>query len=59
VFFTINSPRNNEIMSLCSIKQAARHEDVEMDVKIHVFLTSVLDEGEWCASRHGRFIPEE
>jgi hypothetical protein len=28
-----------------------------MDVKIHVFLTSVLVEGEWSASCTGRFTP--
>jgi hypothetical protein len=26
-----------------------------LDVQIHVFLISVLDEGEWSASRPGRF----
>jgi hypothetical protein len=28
-----------------------------VDVKIHVFLTSALDGGEWSVSRTGRFIP--
>jgi hypothetical protein len=30
-----------------------------VDVEIHIFLTSALDEGEWSASRPGRFTPEE
>jgi len=30
-----------------------------MEVYIHVFLTSSLDEGEWSASRSGRFTPGE
>jgi hypothetical protein len=29
----------------------------EVDVLIHVFLSSVLVEGEWSASRSGRFTP--
>jgi hypothetical protein len=31
----------------------------EMDVKIHIFLTSALAGGEWSASRPGRFTPWE
>jgi hypothetical protein len=30
-----------------------------VDVEIHVFLTSVLDGGEWSALRPGRFTSEE
>jgi hypothetical protein len=30
-----------------------------VDVYLHEFLTSTLDEGEWSASRPGRFIPRE
>jgi hypothetical protein len=30
-----------------------------VEVKLHVFLTSTLDGGEWSASNSGRFIPEE
>jgi hypothetical protein len=32
---------------------------VEVDVKIHTFLTSALVGGEWPASRPGRFTPGE
>jgi hypothetical protein len=32
---------------------------VGVDVQIQVLLTSALVEGEWSASRPGRFIPEE
>jgi hypothetical protein len=31
----------------------------EVDVQIHIFLTSALDGGEWSASHPGRFIPGE
>jgi hypothetical protein len=31
----------------------------EVDVQIHIFLTSVLDGGEWSASRPDRFTPGE
>jgi hypothetical protein len=30
-----------------------------VDVYIHIFLTSALAEGEWSASRPGRFAPGE
>jgi hypothetical protein len=30
-----------------------------MEVQLHAFLTSALDEGEWSASRPGRFTPRE
>jgi hypothetical protein len=30
-----------------------------VEVKLHAFLTSVLDGGEWSASRPGRFAPTE
>jgi hypothetical protein len=30
-----------------------------VDVQIHIFLTSALVEGEWSASRPGRFTPEK
>jgi hypothetical protein len=30
----------------------------EVDVQIHVYLTSALVRGEWSASRPGRFTPE-
>jgi hypothetical protein len=32
---------------------------VEVDVRMHVFLTAAVVEGEWSASRSDRFIPEE
>jgi hypothetical protein len=28
-----------------------------MDVQLHAFLTLALDDGEWLASRSGRFTP--
>jgi hypothetical protein len=31
----------------------------EVNVYVHVLLTSALVGGEWSASQHGRFIPEE
>jgi hypothetical protein len=31
----------------------------EMDVPIHIFLTSALDGGDWSASRSDRFTPGE
>jgi hypothetical protein len=31
----------------------------EVDVQIHIFLTSALAGGEWSASRPGRFTPGE
>jgi hypothetical protein len=30
-----------------------------VDVLIHIFMTWALAEGEWSASRHGRFKPGE
>jgi hypothetical protein len=30
-----------------------------MEVELHAVLASELDEGEWTASRHGRFIARE
>jgi hypothetical protein len=30
----------------------------EVDVQIHIFLISALVEGEWSASRPGRFTPD-
>jgi hypothetical protein len=30
-----------------------------VDLYIHIFLTSALAEGEWSASRPGRFTPEK
>jgi hypothetical protein len=31
----------------------------EMDIQIHIFLTSTLDGGEWSAARPGRFTHEK
>jgi len=31
---------------------------VGVDAKLHTFITSVLDGGEWSASFSGRFIPK-
>jgi hypothetical protein len=45
---------------LCLIDQAQRHEDVyESEGIARPFLISALDEGEWSASRSGRFTPGE
>jgi hypothetical protein len=32
---------------------------VEVEVQVHIFLTSALDEGEWSASRPVRLITDE
>jgi hypothetical protein len=40
---------------LCLIKHLALNVYEGMEVQLHVFLTSALDEGEWSASRPGRF----
>jgi len=31
----------------------------EVELQLHTFLTSVVDEDEWTASGHGRFTPRE
>jgi hypothetical protein len=47
-------------LSLCLINEAPGDEDVTgSEVIAPSFLTSALDEGEWSASRPGRFIPRE
>jgi hypothetical protein len=35
------------------------HAMVEVEVEVHLFLTSVPGRGEWLASRPGRFTPRE
>jgi hypothetical protein len=47
-------------LSLCLVNHALPHEDVWGSAGIAaLFLTAALDGGEWSASRHGRFTPEE
>lgn len=42
------------------INEELHHENIlTVDIHIHVFLTSALDEGQWSASRSGSVIPEE
>jgi hypothetical protein len=45
--------------SLCLTKYYVMKTYGGVEVKLHAFLTSVLDGGEWSASRPGRFIPRE
>jgi len=44
-------------LSLCLINYNAIKTHREVEVQIHVFLTSTLDVGEWSASRPDRFHP--
>jgi hypothetical protein len=51
-------------LSLSSrLTRVTKHQAVktegEIEVKLHAFLTSVLKEGEWLASRSDCFISEE
>jgi hypothetical protein len=46
-------------LSLCLIKHYAMKAYGEMDVWIHIFLTSALVGGEWSPSRPGRFTARE
>jgi len=32
----------------------ALHENISLEVELHIFLTSSMDIGDWSASRHGR-----
>jgi len=41
------------------IKYHAMEPYGEMEVYLHAFLASALDEGEWSASQHGRFTHKE
>jgi len=42
------------------LNETSRHEDLwEVEVELHVFLTSALDGGERSDSRHGRFTSME
>jgi len=41
------------------INQAPRYEDVEVEVQLHAFLTSVPDGGKWSASCPGHFTSEQ
>jgi hypothetical protein len=46
-------------LSLCLTKYYAMKACGQVDLQIHIFLTSPLVGGEWSASRTGRFIPGE
>jgi hypothetical protein len=45
-----------EKLSLCLIKYCTMKVYVGVDVEIHIFLTSALVGGKWCASRPGRWV---
>jgi hypothetical protein len=46
-------------LSLCVTKQHAMEAYCGVKVQLRHSLSSALDEGEWSASRPGRFIPRE
>jgi hypothetical protein len=46
-------------LSLCLTKHHAMKMYWGVEVKLHAFLTSALNGGEWSASRPGRFTPRE